>query len=951
MKKIISLVLCLVMLVSCFSFSAFAQDEISIIINGKKLTMDQNPVIIDGRTLVPVRAIFEGLGAQVEWDDSVKTAIGKRDGKEIKIQINNTVAKVNGADITLDVPAQLINSRTMVPVRFISEALGEKVDWDGNTKTVIITSEEKVLFEQNFDAKTEMVENKDYVAGAAYPVSGLSITNEVDHTTGNGKSLKFAGRQKKEHRIKFKNAFEGAIVGETYVFSAWVYTGVDGHVAINAYGDTGTEYAYKSAAGKSAEVKAKTWTKVEAEYTYDNTEIVQVGIEQPLGASLIDTIYIDDVKVEKKSTAAKPEKTTLVPVIEKEGRRPIPAPQVEGKGYDDLIFYEREFETEDASKKLTSEEMFALLPTDAQVMADHSDMVNASVMGKEYMTIETVKAEGMPFSEAINAKVSVIPTVPYHSQLVLKSLDDNSFEDGDNMLVTFYMRTIKSQNEFNIGRVQLIVEQEQAPNDKVLKEDVKTNANGQWKKVYLPFTAKKGHTRLCIRLGYYIQEVEFGGYEIRNYKDVPIENLPTDTVMETYDKKELFDKNVQWRHDAWNRIEQIRKGDFKVVVKDASGNVIENAKVNVNMYDHEFKWGTAINGTYKKGDATGEKYKEAISTFFNTGVAESAHKPVEYMTKPDHAKDKVRVAKEELGLKYFRGHTFVWDQHLVRTYNVEKGEWIKNTKVSEELALLTIANDEAGVDKYIENSIKTVAEGLKGQMIEWDVVNEPLDNREIRSRFGNGVFNKWFAWAKKYVPDAKLYINETGIVGDPGNNRNQGFMQLLDYMVESGVEFDGIGSQGHFGAYVSPKAFYDEMMLLAKYGKEMKITEFDMDLPMHDDEEAEASFMRDIMILMFSIEQMDGFVMWGFWDGSHWLNNAPLFTKDWKLKKSGEQYIDLVYNKWLTKEEGITGKDGAYNVRGFYGDYDVTVSANGKTKTVTASFNKNSNNTLEVVID
>ena len=148
MKKILSLLLCVVMVLSCFTFTAFANDEISIIINGKKLTMDQNPVIVDGRTLVPLRAIFEGLGASVTWDDSTKTAIGNKDGKEIRIQINNTVAFVDGKDVTLDVGAQLINSRTLVPVRFISEALGEKVDWDGNTKTVIITSEEKVLFSE-----------------------------------------------------------------------------------------------------------------------------------------------------------------------------------------------------------------------------------------------------------------------------------------------------------------------------------------------------------------------------------------------------------------------------------------------------------------------------------------------------------------------------------------------------------------------------------------------------------------------------------------------------------------------------------------------------------------------------------------------------------------------------------------------------------------------------------
>ena len=298
MKKIISLVLCLVMLVSCFSFSAFADDEISIIINGKKLTMDQNPVIIDGRTLVPVRAIFEGLGAQVEWDDSVKTAIGKRDGKEIKIQINNTIAKVNGAGVTLDVPAQLINSRTMVPVRFISEALGEKVDWDDATKTVIITSN-NVLKEWNFDNISTFSVNKDYVLGAAYDGKNVSLSKDVDHTTGSGQSLKMANRTIGDYRVKFINAFSKEDLGKTFTVSAYVYGKNDGtNVSLGVYGASGTKSAFTPKASAKVNVKANEWTLIEFTYEHTDEEITQIGICQAgKDATVIETLYIDDVKV------------------------------------------------------------------------------------------------------------------------------------------------------------------------------------------------------------------------------------------------------------------------------------------------------------------------------------------------------------------------------------------------------------------------------------------------------------------------------------------------------------------------------------------------------------------------------------------------------------------------------------------------------------------------------
>lgn len=77
--------------------------------------------------------------------------------------------------------------------------------------------------------------------------------------------------------------------------------------------------------------------------------------------------------------------------------------------------------------------------------------------------------------------------------------------------------------------------------------------------------------------------------------------------------------------------------------------------------------------------------------------------------------------------------------------------------------------------------------------------------------------------------------------------------------------------------------------------------------------------------------------MWGHWDGAHWLYDAPMFYKDWTLKPSGQAYADLVFKKWWTNAQGTTGAQGGYKVRGFQGDYEVTVSHNGKTKTIKAT--------------
>lgn len=115
-----------------------ATDKITVKINGVIQTYDQPPVIMNGRTLVPLRGIFEALGANVSWDGQTQTVTATKGGITIQLKIGSTIAHKNGTVIHLDQSSVLINDRTMVPVRFVSEALGAEVDWDDVIRTVII---------------------------------------------------------------------------------------------------------------------------------------------------------------------------------------------------------------------------------------------------------------------------------------------------------------------------------------------------------------------------------------------------------------------------------------------------------------------------------------------------------------------------------------------------------------------------------------------------------------------------------------------------------------------------------------------------------------------------------------------------------------------------------------------------------------------------------------------
>lgn len=112
----------------------------SVLVNGKTLTTDTPPVIEQGRVLVPLRAIFEALGADVKYDDKTGTVNAELDGVKMTLKIGDKTAVVGGKNITMDVPAKIVKQRTVVPLRFVSESLGATVDWNAAAMQVIVNT-------------------------------------------------------------------------------------------------------------------------------------------------------------------------------------------------------------------------------------------------------------------------------------------------------------------------------------------------------------------------------------------------------------------------------------------------------------------------------------------------------------------------------------------------------------------------------------------------------------------------------------------------------------------------------------------------------------------------------------------------------------------------------------------------------------------------------------------
>jgi hypothetical protein len=146
MKRLFLTFTLIVTLAGVLALPAFAQEQnekqtkISVLIDGLPVAFDVPPVIENGRTLVPFRAIAEALNVEINWDGDTQIISATGGKTSVRLQIGNKTAYRNETTISLDVPPKIINGRTLIPLRFFSEAFDCQVKWDSDRNEVRITS-------------------------------------------------------------------------------------------------------------------------------------------------------------------------------------------------------------------------------------------------------------------------------------------------------------------------------------------------------------------------------------------------------------------------------------------------------------------------------------------------------------------------------------------------------------------------------------------------------------------------------------------------------------------------------------------------------------------------------------------------------------------------------------------------------------------------------------------
>jgi GH35 family endo-1,4-beta-xylanase len=559
------------------------------------------------------------------------------------------------------------------------------------------------------------------------------------------------------------------------------------------------------------------------------------------------------------------------------------------------------------------------------LLPNTEELVSESIITYGNIMVRDAAPGNQAFSRSKEISVATAGNNPWDSGMFAGS--SNSVTSGDLIFVTFWARHKSSSS-------QVFVFAEDAISfDKEYYFPISFTPD--WTQYFVAFNSNKSYNVDRLRFGFQLssqaQEVEIAGLLALNYKDnFDLSDLPSSFSPFDYEGRDL---DAPWRALADARIEQIRKSNLEISVLDKNGNPVNDASVRVEMQKHDFGFGSAlVTCRFPGNNCFDQTYVDKVLDLdgeghgFNVGVNENALKwrawEQEWLGTPE---EMVAAFKwlDEQGVT-MRGHNLIWP-----------GSDFLPTDINENLNDIDYLRNR--IDARIEEMINHPE--LSTIVRDWDVLNEITTNRTLESAFnndptlGNGreLYSEIFNKVRDLDPTLELYINDYMAISLGSSNLVARYKMFLDELRDADVPFDGIGFQGHIGSVPNSIPQVEQIFndFYQRYGKRMKITEYDINPAV--DEAIQADYMRDFLTITFSHPGMDAFILWGFWDGNHWKDNAPIFYQDWTLKPSGESFIQKVFNDWWTDETDSTDANGQVTFRPFKGQHIITVTKDGET--------------------
>ncbi len=522
---------------------------------------------------------------------------------------------------------------------------------------------------------------------------------------------------------------------------------------------------------------------------------------------------------------------------------------------------------------------------------------------------EEVSVTGQPFTTALLINTFRKPVA--NGEYGLSANINTPLKKGDVLWISFKARSLESKRETGESFVELRFDQlvngkYQWPSH--LERGI--SIGNEWTQTSIPFIltkdAQPAEVRLVIKFDSYPQRFEIGPLTFINYgEEINMADLPRSVVHYGGDASD-----AAWRKAAAERIETNRKGVLQISVFDKAGKPVPGASVKVKMLRNVFSFGTATNSQLLL-DSTAEAktYRDTLLKYFNKVVFENEMKSKNW-SRFKYAQTAGAVAWLKAHQIPIRGHVMVWPS------------WQHAGPV-----LSQLKDDSAALRKAIFKIINEQTATMKGAFTEWDVVNEPYANHQFMDLLGKPEMVAWFKAARDGAPDVKLFLNEYTMF--QSDAASQSFYDNIKYLIDNGAPVDALGEQGHIGGTPpSIEKVLERLDKFSSFGLPIQISEFDIN---SDDDDFKARYLHDFVTAVYSHPFVTGFMQWGFWAGSHWFPSAALWDKNWKPRANGKVFAELVTKTWATDVDGITGKDGVYKVRGFTGDYEVTVKYKGKT--------------------
>jgi GH35 family endo-1,4-beta-xylanase len=567
-------------------------------------------------------------------------------------------------------------------------------------------------------------------------------------------------------------------------------------------------------------------------------------------------------------------------------------------------------------------------------------------------TAQWVDSQEMPFKKAYQISSDTRFSAPTNMRLIVPI--DEAFNKGDVMLMSFWMRRPGAGGQPNNAVFYF-----QPGNDQP-EFEYKLSAYREWKQHVRSFVAQNNfdpeHSTVEIHLGEAGETAEIADFRLVNYgENYDIGLLPRSTV--NYVGR---DPDAKWRKEALARIEEIRKADISFEVIDDDGKPIENATVKVQMQRHAFGFGNAVNAQLLGGEESSfpytkkrngsetisswqdsQKYRQIVKDYFNCVTFESALRPHVWKTQRSGSPDEKRQNEVLLNQAFpwlqanrigIRGHYLAW---APMDFNAIEKEFV---------------GDPAAHRQWLWDHMSDVLSTTSDFVTEWDTINHIVGwgKHTYEKEYGGlQIYADIMAESRRLAPDAIHAINEGKVLPD-GYKRKE-YKRIIRFLNEQGQAPDAVGFMAHFGltTLTPPEELLEVYDEFAKIAPRLQLSEFDVDAG--DDEQLQADYYRDVMIASFSHPNFQAIIQWGFWENAHWKPAAALWRKDWTLKPSGEVFVDLTKNQWWTNEVITTDVAGKCQIRGFMGDYNVTVEHEGEAVTVPLVLNREGKN-MQIVL-